>query len=53
MSMDETPGPRLDWFPITRYNKYAGELLAAFELLRVRAVLSVELNGEYYGFCVS
>ena len=35
LSLD-TPGPRLDWFPITRYNKYAGELLAAFELLLVR-----------------
>ena len=31
----DTPAPRLDWFPITRYNKYAGELLAAFELLLV------------------
>ncbi|CAI8014042.1 Myoferlin [Geodia barretti] len=32
LSLD-TPGPRLDWFPIVRYNKYGGELLAAFELL--------------------
>jgi hypothetical protein len=29
----DTPGPRLDWFPITRYDEYGGELLAAFELL--------------------
>ena len=34
LSLD-TPGPRLDWFPITRFNKYAGELLSAFELLLV------------------
>ena len=34
LSLD-TPGPRLDWFPIVRYNKRAGELLAAFELLLV------------------
>ena len=25
----------LEWFPITRYNNPAGELLAAFELIRV------------------
>ena len=31
----DTPSPRLDWFPIIRYNKYGGELLAAFELLLV------------------
>ena len=31
----DTPAPRLDWFPIIRYNKYGGELLAAFELLLV------------------
>ncbi len=25
----------LEWLPITRYNKPAGELLASFELIRV------------------
>ena len=35
LSLD-TPAPRLDWVPILRYNKYAGELLSAFELLLVR-----------------
>ena len=34
LSLD-TPAPRLDWYPIERYTKYAGELLAAFELLLV------------------
>ncbi|KAM3857522.1 LOW QUALITY PROTEIN: dysferlin [Diretmus argenteus] len=29
-----TPSPRLAWFPIRRGDKNAGELLAAFELLR-------------------
>ena len=29
------PQPRLDWFPIIRYTKPAGELLAAFELILV------------------
>nr|XP_020479932.1 dysferlin isoform X3 [Monopterus albus] len=29
-----TPSPRLAWFPILRGNKNAGELLAAFELIR-------------------
>jgi len=35
LSLD-TPAPRLDWHGIERYTKYAGELLAAFELLLVR-----------------
>ena len=29
------PQPRLDWYPIIRYTKPAGELLAAFELILV------------------
>jgi len=29
------PQPRLDWFPIIRYNQPAGDLLAAFELILV------------------
>ena len=29
----DVPAPRLDWFEIVRYNKSAGEMLAAFELL--------------------
>ena len=33
LSLD-TPAPRLDWFSITRYEEPAGELLAAFELIR-------------------
>ena len=31
----ETLQPRLDWYPIIRYTKPAGELLAAFELILV------------------
>lgn len=31
----DTEGPVLEWFPVTRYGKPAGELLAAFELIRV------------------
>ena len=31
----KTPQPRLDWYPIIRYTKPAGELLAAFELILV------------------
>ena len=31
----DTLSPRLDWHPITRYGKKAGDLLAAFELLSV------------------
>ena len=34
LSLD-TPAPRLDWYRIDRYTKYAGELLAAFELFLV------------------
>ena len=34
LSLD-TPAPRLDWYRIERYTKYAGELLAAFELFLV------------------
>ena len=29
----DIPAPRLDWIEIVRYNKSAGEMLAAFELL--------------------
>ena len=29
----DVPAPRLDWIEIVRYNKSAGEMLAAFELL--------------------
>ena len=29
----DIPAPRLDWIEIIRYNKSAGEMLAAFELL--------------------
>lgn len=29
----DVPAPRLDWIEIIRYNKLAGEMLAAFELL--------------------
>ena len=29
----DTPAPRLDWYHITRYGEYAGELLAGFELI--------------------
>ena len=29
--------PVLEWFPIMRYREPAGELLAAFELIRVSA----------------
>ena len=39
----ETAGPRLDWYPIIRYNKYAGELLAAFELLLVSMTILLSL----------
>lgn len=31
----DTPRPHLDWYSILRYNKKAGDLLAAFELLLV------------------
>ena len=37
----DTPAPRLDWYSITRYYKYAGELLAAFELLLVGTTIVV------------
>ena len=30
-----SPKPVLDWFEIERYNKPAGDLLGAFELIRV------------------
>ena len=33
-----TPQPCLDWYPIIRYTKPAGELLAAFELILVSDV---------------
>ena len=33
LDIKATPQPRLQWFDITRYGKYGGELLAAFELL--------------------
>ena len=35
----DTPSPHLDWYPIHRYNKKAGDLLAAFELLLVSGPL--------------
>ena len=35
LRMKNTPSPHLDWYPIHRYNKKAGDLLAAFELLLV------------------
>ena len=38
LSMD-TAAPRLDWYGIERYTSYAGELLGAFELLLVSALL--------------
>ena len=31
----DTQEPVLEWFPIFRYNKSAGEILAAFELIHV------------------
>ena len=40
------PQPRLDWYPIIRYTKSAGELLAAFELILVSAVVSILLNNK-------
>ncbi len=43
LTMD-TPAPRLDWYPIDRYRKYAGELLSAFELLLVSHHRSLVCN---------
>ena len=31
----DTQEPVLEWFPVFRYNKSAGEILAAFELIHV------------------
>ena len=33
LDIKATTQPRLQWYNITRYTKYGGELLAAFELL--------------------
>ena len=38
LSLDK-PAPCLEWYSIIRYGKYAGELLAAFELLLVSRIM--------------
>ena len=34
----DTQEPVLEWFPIFRYNKSAGEILAAFEMIHVMCI---------------
>ena len=47
------PQPRLDWYPIIRYTKPAGELLAAFELILVSdSVVSIWLNNKLTTYVV-
>ena len=40
------PQPRLDWYPIIRYTKAAGELLAAFELILVGSLMLTTLTSS-------
>lgn len=44
----DTQEPVLEWFPIFRYNKSAGEILAAFELIHVMCIKLFSFNFLFY-----